>query len=33
MAAYLGGLAAIALSLAVLMAFAWVVRRRTGNSG
>lgn len=26
-------LAAIALSLAVLMAFAWVVRRRTGNSG
>ncbi|WFU82739.1 DUF1295 domain-containing protein [Bradyrhizobium sp. CIAT3101] len=33
MATYLGGLAAIALSLAVLMAFAWVVQQRTGNSG
>jgi steroid 5-alpha reductase family enzyme len=33
MATYLGGLAAIALSLTVLMAFAWVVRERTGNSG
>lgn len=33
MATHLGGLAAIALSLAVLMAFAWVVRERTGNSG
>ena len=30
---YLEALAAIALSLAVLMAFAWVVQRRTGNSG
>ncbi|MBR0825315.1 DUF1295 domain-containing protein [Bradyrhizobium manausense] len=30
---YLGALAAIALSLAVLMALAWVVRERTGNSG
>ncbi|WP_198029391.1 hypothetical protein [Bradyrhizobium sp. WSM3983] len=27
------GLAVIALSLAVLMAFAWVVQQRTGNSG
>jgi steroid 5-alpha reductase family enzyme len=33
MAMFLGGLAAIALSLAVLMAFAWVVQQRTGNSG
>ncbi len=33
MVTYLGGLAAIALSLAVLMAFAWVVQQRTGNSG
>ena len=33
MATYLGGLAIIALSLAVLMAFAWVVQQRTGNSG
>ena len=33
MATYLGGLAAIALSLAILMAFAWVVQQRTGNSG
>ncbi|QPF92765.1 DUF1295 domain-containing protein [Bradyrhizobium commune] len=33
MATYLGGLAAIALSLAVLMALAWVVQQRTGNSG
>jgi len=33
MAMYLGGLASIALSLAVLMAFAWVVQQRSGNSG
>jgi steroid 5-alpha reductase family enzyme len=33
MTMFLGGLAAIALSLAILMAFAWVVRERTGNSG
>jgi steroid 5-alpha reductase family enzyme len=33
MAMFLGGLAAIALSLAVLMAFAWVVQQRPGNSG
>jgi steroid 5-alpha reductase family enzyme len=33
MAMYLGGLPAIALSLAVLMAFAWVVQQRPGNSG
>src|ERR1700740_2083715 len=33
MATYLGGLAAIALSLCVLMALAWVVQQRTGNSG
>lgn len=33
MAMFLGGLAVIALSLAVLMAFAWVVQQRTGNSG
>jgi steroid 5-alpha reductase family enzyme len=30
---YLEALAAIAISLAVLMAFAWVVQQRTGNSG
>jgi hypothetical protein len=30
---YLEVLAAIAISLAVLMAFAWVVQQRTGNSG
>src|ERR1700757_2763388 len=30
---YLWALLAIALSLCVLMAFAWVVRERTGNSG
>ena len=30
---YLEALAAIALSLSVLMAFAWVVQQRTGNSG
>jgi steroid 5-alpha reductase family enzyme len=30
---YLEALAAIAVSLAVLMAFAWVVQQRTGNSG
>ncbi|MBR0836135.1 DUF1295 domain-containing protein [Bradyrhizobium manausense] len=33
MAMFLGGLTAIALSLAVLMAFAWAVQQRTGNSG
>jgi steroid 5-alpha reductase family enzyme len=33
MAMFLGGLAAIALALAILMAFAWVVQQRTGNSG
>jgi steroid 5-alpha reductase family enzyme len=33
MTTYLGALLVIALSLAVLMAFAWVVRQRTGNSG
>jgi steroid 5-alpha reductase family enzyme len=33
MVMFIGGLAAIALSLAVLMAFAWVVQQRTGNSG
>ncbi len=33
MAMFLGGLAAIAFSLALLMGFAWVVRERTGNSG
>src|SRR3569623_1002032 len=33
MAMFIGGLAAIALSLADLMAFAWVVQQRTGNSG
>jgi steroid 5-alpha reductase family enzyme len=31
--AYLEALAAIALSLSILMAFAWVVQQRTGNSG
>jgi steroid 5-alpha reductase family enzyme len=30
---YLGALAAIALSLSVLMAGAWLVQQRTGNSG
>lgn len=30
---YLGALAAIALSLSILMAGAWVVQQRTGNSG
>jgi steroid 5-alpha reductase family enzyme len=30
---YLEALAAIAVSLAILMAFAWVVQQRTGNSG
>src|ERR1700741_4410438 len=30
---YLEALLAIALALSILMAFAWVVRRRTGNSG
>ena len=30
---YLGALAAIALSLSVLMAGAWMVQQRTGNSG
>jgi steroid 5-alpha reductase family enzyme len=30
---YLEALAAIALSLAVLMTFAWLVQQRTGNSG
>ena len=33
MTVHLGALAVIALSLAVLMAFAWVVQQRTGNSG
>jgi steroid 5-alpha reductase family enzyme len=33
MIAYLAALAAIALSLSVLMAGAWVVQQRTGNSG
>ena len=33
MVTYFAGLAAIALMLAVLMAFAWVVQQRTGNSG
>jgi steroid 5-alpha reductase family enzyme len=31
--AYLEALAAIALSLSILMAFAWVVQQRSGNSG
>jgi len=30
---YLGAIAAMALSMSVLMALAWVVQRRTGNSG
>jgi steroid 5-alpha reductase family enzyme len=30
---YLEALAAIAVSLAVLMAVAWMVQQRTGNSG
>jgi steroid 5-alpha reductase family enzyme len=30
---YLEALAAIAVSLSILMAFAWVVQQRTGNSG
>src|SRR5258707_9579278 len=30
---YLGALAVIAVSLSVLMAGAWVVQQRTGNSG
>ena len=30
---YIGALAAIALSLSILMAGAWVVQQRTGNSG
>jgi steroid 5-alpha reductase family enzyme len=30
---YLGAFVAIALSLSILMALAWVVRERTGNSG
>lgn len=33
MTTHLGALFVIALSLAVLMAFAWVVQQRTGNSG
>lgn len=33
MTMFIGGLAAIARSLAVLMAFAWVVQQRSGNSG
>ncbi|KJC48021.1 DUF1295 domain-containing protein [Bradyrhizobium sp. LTSP857] len=33
MAMFLGGLAAIALSLAILMALAWGVQQHTGNSG
>ena len=33
MATFLWGLASIALSLAALMAFAWAVQQRTGNSG
>ena len=32
-AAFLIGLASIAASLSVLMAFAWVIQQRTGNSG
>ena len=32
-AVYLGALAAIAVSLSVLMAGAWLVQQRTGNSG
>src|SRR2546430_6109954 len=30
---YLEALAAIAVSLSILMAFAWVVQQRSGNSG
>jgi steroid 5-alpha reductase family enzyme len=30
---YLEALVAIALALSILMAFAWMVRERTGNSG
>src|SRR5215469_18902779 len=30
---YIEALVAIALALSILMAFAWVVRERTGNSG
>jgi steroid 5-alpha reductase family enzyme len=33
MVSYLGTLAAIALSLSFLMAGAWMVQQRTGNSG
>ena len=33
MTTYLGALAAVAVSLAILMALAWVVQQRTGNSG
>ena len=33
MVSYLGALAVIALSLSILMAGAWVVQQRTGNSG
>src|SRR5260370_8649277 len=33
MVSYLGALAGIALSLSILMAIAWIVQRRTGNSG
>ena len=32
-ASYVGALAAIALSLSALMAGAWLVQQRTGNSG
>jgi steroid 5-alpha reductase family enzyme len=32
-ALFLEGLVAIAVSLSVLMAIAWVVQQRTGNSG
>ena len=30
---YLGGLLAIAVSLSILMAGAWLVQKQTGNSG
>ena len=30
---YLEALAAVALSLSILMAIAWIVQQRTGNSG
>src|ERR1700716_3087322 len=33
MVLHLGTLAGIALSLAILMALAWIVQQRTGNSG